>query len=141
VVTTSRRWLEPLHPLHAIFLGAPFPLFLGAWLSDWAYSSSYHIQWTNFASWLIAGALFLGAFALVWSLVVFFRRRVRSGRPLLHIVLLVLMWVLGFINALVHGKDAWATMPASLYLSIFVTILAFAAAWLGYAGLQVEEVE
>jgi uncharacterized membrane protein len=46
------------------------------------------------------------------------------------------MWVLGFVNALVHAKDAWATMPASLWLSVIVTVLALAASWIGYSRLH-----
>ena len=61
--------LRPLHPVHAILLAFPLPLFLGALLSDLAYWSSYHIQWSNFASWLIAGGLVGGGFAMLWALI------------------------------------------------------------------------
>jgi uncharacterized membrane protein len=37
--------------------------------------------------------------------------------------------MLGFVNALVHAKDAWATMPSGLILSLLVFLLAFVAAW------------
>ena len=46
----SRRHM--LHPVHAVLLASSFPLFLGALLSDWAYSNSYVVQWLNFAAWL-----------------------------------------------------------------------------------------
>jgi uncharacterized membrane protein len=132
----------PLHPLHAIFLAFPLPLFLGALLCDLAYSASFHVQWINFSSWLIAGGLLIGAFALIWALI----ETVRSGaartvRSIAYFAALLVMWVLGFINALVHAKDAWATMPASLYLSITVTLLALAAAWIGYSGLRAGELK
>lgn len=137
-----RGYLRSLHPLHAIFLAFPFPLFLGALLSDLAYASSYHVQWINFASWLIAGGLLVGAFALLWALIGTFRRRAsRTGRSVVYVGALLAMWVLGFINALVHGKDAWASMPAALYLSMIVTVLALLAAWIGYSGFRIEEVE
>jgi uncharacterized membrane protein len=51
------------------------------------------------------------------------------------------MWVLGFVNALVHAKDAWATMPEGLYLSAIVALLALIGAWIGYSGFRVGEVE
>ena len=63
-VDTDRTRPKLLHPVHAILLASTLPLFLGALLSDWAYSSSYQIQWLNFASWLIAGALVLCGLAL-----------------------------------------------------------------------------
>ena len=142
IMRPVRRYSRPLHPLHAIFLAFPLPLFLGALLSDLAYGSSYHVQWINFAAWLIAGGLLVGAFALLWALIGAFRSKgPYAGRPIVYLVVLLVMWVLGFVNALVHGKDAWATMPAGLYLSLIVTLLALVAAWIGYSGLHAEEVE
>jgi glucose/arabinose dehydrogenase len=35
------------------------PLFVGALLADWAYARSYQIEWSNFASWLLIGAMVL----------------------------------------------------------------------------------
>ena len=65
VVISNPGALRPLHPLHAILLAFPLPLFVGALLSDLAYRSSFHVQWANFSSWLIAGGLFVGAFAVL----------------------------------------------------------------------------
>lgn len=137
----SRGDLKPVHPLHAILLAFPFPLFLAALLSDWAYWSSFHIQWSNFAQWLIAGALVGGGFALLWALIDLVRvGRVHGVRAnagvTIYFTLLLVMWVLGFINALVHAKDAWATMPAGLWLSVIVTLLALAASWVGFSRLR-----
>ena len=134
--------LRPLHPLHAILLTFPFPLFLGALLSDLAYWSSFEVQWANFSSWLIAGGLLVGAFALLWALVNLFRRgTARTGRPAVYFIVLLAMWVFGFVNALVHAKDAWATMPEGLYLSAVTALLALVAAWIGYSGFRAGEVE
>lgn len=128
---------RPIHPLHAILLTFPLPLFLGALLSDLAYSASYQVQWTNFASWLIAGALLVGGFALLWALVEWIiSGPARTARHAVYFVVLLVMWVLGFINALVHAKDAWAAMPAGLWLSAVVTVLALVASWIGYSGLR-----
>ena len=44
------------------------------------------------------------------------------------------------LNALVHAKDGWAAMPAGLWLSVVVTLLALIASWIGYAGLRAREV-
>ncbi len=139
--TFDRRRSAPLHPIHAILLGFPFPLFLGALLSDLAYSSSYEIQWTNFASWLIAGALLVGAFLLLWAFVDLLRARGGArGRPTLYFILILAMWALGLVDALVHAMDAWAKMPAALILSAVVTLLALAAAWIGYSAFRGGEV-
>jgi len=133
--------VRPLHPLHAIFLAFPFPLFMGALLSDLAYWRTYEIQWGNFSSWLIAGGLLVGAFAALWALVNLFLQDRRSrGRAAIYFIMLLAMWVLGFINALVHAKDAWAIMPEGLYLSAVVALLALVAAWIGYSGFGGREV-
>jgi uncharacterized membrane protein len=142
VALSSPGSLRPLHPLHAILLAFPFPLFLSALLSDLAYWSSFHVQWANFSSWLIAGGLLVGAFAVLWALVNLFRRgTARKGRLIVYFVVLLAMWGLGFVNALVHAKDAWATMPEGLYLSAITTLLALVAAWIGYSGFRTGEVE
>ena len=133
--TTAPPVPRPLHPLHAILLAFPLPFFLGALVSDLAYRGTFQIQWANFSSWLIAGGLFFGGFALLWALVDLLRSdRAQRGRAAAYFVALLLMWVVGFVNALVHSKDAFAIMPEALYLSALAAALALAAAWLGYSG-------
>lgn len=119
-------------PLHAMLLAGTVPLFLGALLSDIAYYNSFQIQWANFAAWLIAGGLLFAGLALLFALVGLFRNR-GNPRPLTYFLLLLVTWVLGFINALEHAKDAWAAMPMGLALSVIVTLLAVAATWVGLA--------
>ena len=125
-----------LHPLHAFLVGASVPLFLGALLSDYAYSVSYEIQWKNFASWLLVGALAFAAIALLWAFVDLFRAARRGVRRLALFLLLLAAWILGFVDVLVHAKDAWASMPEALILSAIVSLLAIAAAWLGFSSLR-----
>ena len=133
--------LRPLHPAHAILLGFPFPFFLAAFLSDIAYSNTFQIQWANFASWLVAGGLLGGGFALLWASIDLFRfRGARTRRRLLYFGLLLAMWLIGFVNALVHAKDAWATMPEGLYLSALTTLLGLVAVWIGYTGFPLQKV-
>ena len=141
VATSDPGPLRPIHPLHAILLAFPLPLFLGALLSDLAYRASFQVQWANFSSWLIAGGLLVGAFAVLWALINLFRRgTAQRTRAIVYFVVLLAMWGLGFVNALVHAKDAMATMPEGLYLSIISTLLALVAAWIGYSGFRVKEV-
>lgn len=132
--------VHAIHPFHAVMLAATLPLFLGALLSDWAYWRTHEIQWANFSSWLIAGALVFGAVALLFAVFGLFARRGRGGRRSLYLLLLLAMWVLGFINALAHAKDAWAVMPMGLALSVIVALLAIAATWVGFSTLRSEMV-
>jgi uncharacterized membrane protein len=131
--TTSARPNYYLHPgpLHTTLLAGTVPLFLGGLLSDYAYYTSYQIQWSNFASWLIAGGEVFCGLALLFALINLLRARPKSGSPLVYFVLLLATFVLGLINAFQHAKDAWAVMPSGLMLSVIVTLLAFAAAWIG----------
>lgn len=122
--------------MHAVLAFSALPLFLGALLSDWAYAESYEVQWTNFASWLIAGGLVFAGIALLWATVDVLRSSAtRHRRGALYLVLLLASFVLGFVNALVHAKDAWAAMPAGLVLSVVVLLLVAAASVIGLAGI------
>jgi uncharacterized membrane protein len=135
--TSTPALLRPLHPLHAILLAFPLTLFLGALLSDLAYWRSFHVQWANFASWLIVGGLLVGSFAVLWALIDLVRSgAARRKRAAIYFVVLLAMWVLGLVNAFVHAKDAFAIMPEALYLSTIVALLALVAAWMGYSGFQ-----
>ena len=117
-------------------LAGSLPLFLGALLSDIAYSGSYQVQWTNFASWLILGGLVFSGFALLWAAVDLLRADLRGRRELLPTLFLAAAWALGLIDALVHAKDAWASMPAGLILSAVVTALVSGAIWLSFSGAR-----
>ncbi|WP_434568651.1 DUF2231 domain-containing protein [Pseudomonas sp. Z3-8] len=135
-VTTHPLYRSTPGPLHAVLLAGTVPLFLGALLSDIAYYKTYQIQWSNFASWLIAGGLLFCGLALLFALVNLIRAERKGGRPVVYFLLLLVTWVLGLINAFEHAKDAWAIMPQGLVLSVVVTVLACAAAWVGLTNLR-----
>ncbi|GAA4720679.1 hypothetical protein H9L13_09395 [Sphingomonas lutea] len=121
----DRNPARSIHPLHAALIAGALPLVLGAFLADIAYARSFEVQWKNFASWLIAGALVFAGCALLWAVVDLVR--FRSSRAVLYFGTLLAAWALGLVNALVHAKDGWASMPAATILSIIVAILITAA--------------
>lgn len=122
--------------MHAVLATAALPLFAGALLTDWAYYRSHQVQWLNFSSWLIAGALLLLGLALLWGLLAaLFSRTTVPRRRRAELLLLLAGFLLGFYNALLHARDGWATMPAGLVLSAVVLLLTVAAALLGLAAL------
>lgn len=126
--------------MHAVLAFSALPLFLGALLSDWAYARSFQVQWTNFASWLIAGGLVIAGLALLWALVDVLRSRAnRHLRNGLYLLLLLASFVLGFINALVHARDAWAAMPTGLVMSAAVLVIAAVASLTGLSGQRRSE--
>lgn len=137
-VVVERSHSIGIHPLHGVVLAGLVPLFLGALLADIAYARTYQIQWSNFASWLLVGALVIGAIALVWAVVDLFRFDRRIGRDWIYALLVLAMWLAGFFAALVHGKDAWAMMPGGLVLSAIATVLALVATWIGFSRRRVE---
>lgn len=123
------------HPFHAFLLaGTAFYLVSGL-VSDWLYFSSHEIQWKNFATWLIMGGLVFGGVALLWAALDVTRARRDRGRQVIYALLLLVAWVLSLVNELVHAKDAWASMPEALVLSLIVAVVVIAAAWLGFADL------
>lgn len=139
-VTSFRTHLIAIHPFQAAIAASVVPLLLGALLADIAYARTYHVQWQNFASWLIVAGLVVGAIALVWALVDLVRADRRTGRRLLHALAVGATWVVACFNALIHAKDAWAMMPAGLALSVVATVLAIIAAWIGFSTPRVAPV-
>jgi uncharacterized membrane protein len=120
----------PLHPLRALLLAGSVPLFLGVLLNDIAYANTDQVQWKNFASWLNAGAVVLSGLALLWSVIALVTADGRTRRSALSCALLLVAWVVGFINSLVHAKDAAATLPEGLVLSVVAFAIIAAASWL-----------
>jgi uncharacterized membrane protein len=119
-----------------VLLAGTVPLFLAVLFSDLAYSKTYEIQWKNFASWLLVGGLVFAGFTLLWAVIDTVRDATRTVWQLIYVSLLLVLWVLGFINALVHAGDAWASMSAALVISAIVAMLTVAATWLGFARPQ-----
>lgn len=130
--TIEHRYVPTVRPVHAVFLAGTLPLFLGAALADAAYAKSFDIQWSNFASWLLVGGLVFGGIALIFAIIDLFRPRQRARGIIPYAVVLLTAWVVGIFNALIHARDAWASMPAGLILSVIVVVLACAAVWLGF---------
>ncbi len=120
-----------LNPLHAILLAFPVALFPSALLADITYLNSSEMQWSNFASWLIAGALVFAGVALLWAAIAALRKRGTWGYP----GVLAAMWIVGLVNALQHSHDGWSSVGTTgLVLSIISSVLALVAGWLGYAS-------
>ena len=131
VVTQPYR---PLNPLHLLLVSSAFPLFLGALLADIAYARSYEIQWTNFASWLLVGAMVFAVIALVWALVSLITPTARTRTRFIYVGLLALTCVLGFLNSLIHAMDAWQKMPQALVWSVLCVLSIGASLWFALGG-------
>ena len=122
--------------LHGILLSFPVALFSSGLAADVAYLKTSEIQWTNFASWLIAGALVFGGLVLAWALVEWIvkLRRPATGHRLVYLVIVAVMWVVGMINAFHHARDGWSSVGTTgLALSIATTLLALVAGWMFFS--------
>lgn len=136
---TLARTRSFTNPIHAILLAFPVALYPAALLSDITYLNTAVIQWTNFSSWLIAGADVFAGLVLAWALVSQFLGRTRQ-RGWAYVIVVALMFVAGVLNAFQHARDGWHSVGTfGLVLSILCTILAFVAAFLAYGQTQVEE--
>ncbi len=130
IADRTRPW--SIHPFHAVFLAGALPLFLSALLADYAYWSDHEIQWSNFASWLLIGAMMMTSIALVCEIVAL----IRGTRNFIYLLVLVAAWIVGLFDALHHGRDAWAIMPVALVLSVVASVLALVATWIGFSHLR-----
>ena len=128
-----------IHPLHAVLLASTLPLFLGALVSDIAYSMTYEIQWSNFAAWLIAGGMVFTGLSLIWAFIDLFHEGRRRGRGGVYFVLLLITFGLGLVSAFVHARDAWGTMPDGLILSTVIAVTAALSTWFGFSSFRMGE--
>ncbi|WP_375290783.1 DUF2231 domain-containing protein [Qipengyuania sp.] len=133
-VTHSR---SSVNPMHAILLAFPVALYPSALLSDIAYLNTAEIQWSNFSSWLIAGADFFAGLVLAWAVIGLFVGRAGHARDrgTLYLGVVAAMFILGVINAFQHARDGWHSVETfGLVLSVLCTILAFVAASIAHRG-------
>ena len=134
-VAPARPW-PPIHPLHALLLAWPVALFPAALIADIAYCNTAEMQWSNFASWLIAGALLFGGLALLWAAIDAWRLRDGPAGPRRTwlFLLLLAMWIAGLVNAFHHAGDGWVSVGTTgILLSVLASVLALGAGWLAWA--------
>lgn len=103
----------------------PFGFFVGALIFDILYFNTYTVLWVKAAAWLISIGL---VFAIIPQLINlgrtwFGKRRIRTPNLAINFWLQVVAIVAALFNAFVHSRDAYATMPAGVWLSV-LTVLA-----------------
>ena len=125
--------------VHGLLVSFPVALFsLGA-ATDAAFLRTAQIQWSNFSSWAIVGALILGATAFLWSLIDLARFR-RTALDFLYSGALGAACLLGLVNAFKHSQDGWSSVGAfGFTLSILCCALALIAGALRYSGMLDKE--
>lgn len=117
-------------PVYLLLFPVPIVCFLGALVTDIAYSASAYLMWLHFSEWLIAAGLAFGALAALVLLIEFIASRaVRARFGWAHLVMFYASLVVELFNSLVHTIDGWtAVVPTGMILSVIGAILALAAA-------------
>ena len=103
----------------------PFGCFVAALIFDVIYSKTAVMLWDKGAAWLIVfGLLFAVVPRLVNLTQVWITsRRTATGTDKLDFWLNLLAIVLAIVNAFVHSRDAYAVVPAGIWLSVCTVLL------------------
>ena len=120
-------------PLHPLLVGIPITCFVGALLTDIAYSRTALLQWANFSAWLLAAGVFFGCLAALAGIIDMTNRDVRS-KPTAwpHAIGNTVALILAFINCLVHSRDGWTSVvPTGLILSAITVLILLVTGPLG----------
>jgi uncharacterized membrane protein len=111
--------------LYGLLNPVPFGFFVAALIFDIIYVNSAEILWDKAAAWLIVFGLFFAVvprlinLAQVWIT----SRGAATGVDRLDFWLNLLGIVTAILNAFVHSRDAYAVVPAGLWLSICTVLL------------------
>jgi uncharacterized membrane protein len=103
----------------------PFGCFVAALIFDIIYCETAVMLWDKGAAWLIVFGLL---FAVVPRLINLTQvwvtsRRAATGTDKVDFWLNLFAIVLAIVNAFVHSRDAYAVVPAGLWLSVCTVIL------------------
>jgi uncharacterized membrane protein len=103
----------------------PYGFFVGALIFDAIYARSGEILWVKAAAWLIAIGLLFAIIPRLINLVrVWFRRgRQRAAGEAAGFWMNLLAIAAAIVNAFVHSRDAYGTMPDGLWLSCLTVLL------------------
>lgn len=125
VTSASNHGLSALH----LALGAfPLAYFLVALITDYTYSQSGNILWSNMAAWMIFAGLVSGGIAVALGLLEWLlnrgHRSTAHHRTAWHAWITILALVIGVIDAMVHARDGWTSVvPTGLTLTLIVFVL------------------
>ena len=111
--------------IYAILNPLPFGFFVAALIFDITYLRSGGILWDKSAAWLIAIGLVLAVvprlinLAQVWIT----SRALATRGDRIDFGLNLVAIVVAILNAFVHSRDAYGSMPAGVWLSLLTVIL------------------
>ena len=121
------------HTIYGMLLPVPVVCFVGALLTDLAYTGSDgNLVWLDFSNWLILFGLVFGAIAAIVLLIDVIRSPVlRSSRGWAHLLFFYAALLVELFNTFVHDRDGWTAVAGKgIILSIIGALLILIAGWL-----------
>jgi uncharacterized membrane protein len=111
--------------IYGLFNPIPFGFFVAALIFDVIYAKSGEILWMKGAAWLIVIGLLFAIIPRLVNLVQVWitSRRTAVAAERLDFWLNLTAIVVAVINAFVHSRDAYAVMPAGVWLSALTVLL------------------
>jgi len=126
--TTRFAW----QPLLAILAAFPIAGFCGAFVTDVVYWRTANVMWADFSDWLLAVGMFFGVLSAIAGVASAIVTRRRGGAwPAWQLFVGgALVLVVGFLDNLVHSRDAWTSVvPLGLVLSALNVAVILLTAW------------
>ena len=139
--TPAQRVSLLANGLYAALDPLPFGFFGAALIFDILYLRTSNVMWNKGAAWLIVFGLLIAVIPRLVNLFEVWSGAGRADRAaLLAFWLNAIAIVVAILNAFVHSRDAYAVVPAGVWLSVCtVALMAVARAVLASRG-QVEGV-
>ena len=111
--------------LYGLLNPIPYGCFVAALVFDILYVRTAVILWDKAAAWLIVIGLLAAVIPRLLNLVQvwFFQRRDALPSARLDFWLNLLAIVAAIFNAFVHSRDAYAVVPAGMWLSVVTVVL------------------
>lgn len=127
---SSTRVVEVLY--RVVTLPVALICFAGSVLTDWAYSRTATIGFSNTSAWLILFGLIAAGLAIAAFLLSFTGGWLDRGRQWVVVVFLAAGFAVEIVNFMIHNRDGWTTVvPTGFALSIVGALLFLVAAWIG----------
>ncbi|NDK40263.1 hypothetical protein DT603_15605 [Pseudoxanthomonas gei] len=113
------------HAIYALLNPIPFGCFVAALVFDIVYLRSGVMQWAKGAAWLLAIGLVFAVVPRLLNLarVWFTARHLATRTDRFDFWLNLFAIVAAILNSFVHSRDAYAIVPAGLWLSVLTVIL------------------
>lgn len=124
------------HPIHPMLVPVPIVCFIGALVTDIAYSQTAEMMWADFSAWLLLAGVIVGVLAAIAGLIDFLSNRLIRSKTVVwpHMIGNLIVLVLSIFNLLIHTRDAWTSVvPTGLILSIVVVLILPVTGWLGWS--------